>query len=694
MSNSLRDIAQELYELGPRGSLFRAGWELRDRCGLLRVGREARTEAHSVPAAWTNRLPFADPLAVADAMRDTIGADAVKRLTATARDALRGRLLCFGRWTADFGDPIDWHLNPRTGRRWVADGMWSPALAADADAGDIKVSWEAARFQHAYYIARAAAFAPRDAEHYARLLAAQMHGFAAANPFGEGVHGSSGQEVAIRLLAWLFALDTLCIRHGAAASTTTVVEKALLAGGRLIAARIDYARIAVRNNHLISEALGLFAIGALMRDSTNARAWAEMGRTILDEEADRQFYRDGGYIQQSHNYHRAVLMQLLWACAFAKAMGSPPSASWLKAMDRSLDFLVAHQNPTDGRLPNYGGNDGAMPGIFSNCDFADFRPVLQTVSLAVRRERIFDRGPWDEMPAWFFGPAILDEPLRRADRKSVAFNTTGYQVLRGADPECFSAFRCGSLVERFSQIDMLHLDVWWRGMNVLVDPGSYQYNAAPRWHEHFIRTASHNTVVVDGRDQMLHRRQFKVLYWTKAQLLAFEDHPTWALCSGEHYGYRRHTGACVHRRSVLFVKDDLWIVIDCVVGEGEHDVRLHWLGGEFPWAHDGATLKLDTPRGKFSVAAFDVNGTPAASTVVAGADDPPRGWMSRYYGEKVAVPSYVVERRGAVPQTLVTILSGVDYTASVAGAQWTIATADRTVAFVPNAGLVDAIRVS
>ena len=691
-SISLRDIAQELYELGPRGSLFRAGWELRDHCGLLHVDRAAPDNVRpQTPAGtWTNRLPFADPLAVADALRDTLAPDAAHRLRVIARDAASGRLMCFGRWAADFGSPIDWHLDPRTRRRWPADGVWTPSRAHSADTSDIKVTWEAGRFQHSYYMARAAAFAPRDADYYARSLAAQMRGFVAANAFGAGVHAASGQEIAIRLLAWLFAVDTLYARRGAS-PIVDVVGKALLEGGRVIAERIDYARIAVRNNHLISEALGLLAIGSLMRDTAEAREWAALGRSILDEEADRQFYRDGGYIQQSHNYHRAALMQLLWACAFARAMGSRPSPSWTQAMDRSLDFLVAHQNPNDGRLPNYGGNDGAMPGIFTTCDFADFRPVLQTVSLAVRRERIFDRGPWDEMPAWFFGPSILDEPLRRLDRASVAFNATGYQVLRGGDPQSFAAFRCGSLRERFSQIDMLHLDVWWRGQNVLVDAGSFRYNGAPEWHEHFMRTASHNTVTIDGRNQMLHYRQFKVLYWTKAQLLHFDDRGDWAICAGEHYGYRRHAGNCVHRRSVLFLKDDVWIVVDRVDGAGEHDLRLHWLGGEFPWTHDGTTLAMTTPHGRFAVAAYNADGSRVESTVVAGADEPPRGWLSRYYGEKTAVPSFVAERRAAAPQTFVSVLSGVECATSVDRDRWTISAADRTLQFRLDDGLFDGV---
>src|SRR5262249_33285953 len=155
-----------------------------------------------------------------------------------------------------------------------------------------------------------------------------------------------------------------------------------------------------------------------------------------------------------------------------------------------------------------------------------------------------------------------------------------------ADEASFATFRCGSLLDRFSQIDMLHLDVWWRGINVLVDPGSYLYNDRPEWHEHFMRTASHNTIVIDQLDQMLHFRQFKVLYRTRARLLKFEDDERWSLASGEHDGYRRHDGGCIHRRSVLFLKDDLWVVVDHVRGSGRHSVRLHWLGGDLPFSFD------------------------------------------------------------------------------------------------------------
>jgi asparagine synthase (glutamine-hydrolysing) len=256
-------------------------------------------------------------------------------------------------------------------------------------------------------------------------------------------------------------------------------------------------------------------------------------------------------------------------------------------------------------------------------------------------------------------------------------------VLRSGRASTFGTFRCGSLRDRFSQIDMLHVDVWWRGLNVLVDPGSYQYNAAPRWHEHFMRTASHNTVVVDGRDQMLHHRQFKVLYWTHARLLQFTDTERWALAAGEHSGYRRHPGRCVHRRVVLLVKDDLWVVADRIEGVGHHSARLQWLGGEFPWtdAPQGNGMDLRTPVGDFSVRVLDRDGAPLPADIVAGGDHPPRGWLSRYYGEKVPVPSLVARVDGRAPLGLVSILAGAPYECAVEGRHWQIRTSAANVSF-------------
>jgi len=615
-------------------------------------------------------------------------------LARVAQEAAKGRIMCFGRRTADYGDPVDWHLNPTNGYRWDPGKHWSRVLGDGGQVGDIKLTWEIGRFPHAFQIARAAALWPDLAATLTRALERQISAFVDQNPYGKGVHWASGQEIAFRLLAWLFAARAMT--DHLLPETLAQVRKAVVDGAVHIARNLAYARYAVHNNHILSEALALYVIGGLFAASADGIKWRKLGSAVLEEQANRQFYADGGYIQLSHNYHRLALQDLLCACAAAQSTGETPAATWVDAMQRSLDFLLAQQNPEDGRLPNYGANDGALPFVLSTCKFSDFRPTLQAVSLATRGTRIYEPGPWDEEAAWLLGPMALDAPLERRDRVSVSFATTGFHVLRGEDPGTFALFRCGTIHDRFSQIDMLHLDVWWRGLNLLVDGGSYLYNGPREWHNHFMRTASHNTVTVDGLDQMLHHRPFKCLYWTRARLLSFEEAPTHVLCAGEHYGYERHPGRCVHQRSILMVNDGGWIVVDHILGEGAHLARLHWLGGDFPheYSAEKGTLTLDTGFGPFEITVCDETGVCLPGDVARGIENPPRGWLSRHYGEKVAVPSLAVTHDGPVPLTMVTILAPANgCQAVVVGNRWEVGLGRRSVRFSLEQGLVTDVHV-
>ena len=507
------------------GSIARPGWALPADFDFLKASRA--------------RLPFSDPAAVGRLMRRVMTPEQADRLQHLASEATRGRILCFSRWMADFGNPIDWHRDPTNQNRWRVDAHWTKVLGHGRRVGEIKFTWEAARFPQAYVMARAAALEPLAAPYLGAALISQIQSFMESNSPGLGVHWASGQETAFRLLAWIFGLQVFSAFGLVPDSVICEVGQNFAANAAHIAGHIEYARDSVYNNHLLSEALGLYAAGRLL-PGNEARRWRDLGFDLLVEQADRQIYPDGSYIQQSHTYHRVAMQIYLWATALMRANAEKPPKEWLGAMERSLDFLWAHQNPRDGRLPNYGSNDGSRPLVLGDDDgYTDFRAALQCLSIETRGERVYEPGPWDEMSAWFFGAEVMELPLRPRTRASVSFAHTGHQVLRGNNPDSFCTFRCGTIVDRFSQIDMLHVDVWWRGQNVLADGGSYLYNGPPRWHRHFAGTGSHNTVQVDGEDQMLHFRQFKMLFPTEARLLRFEDAPEWALCEGEHYGYQR-----------------------------------------------------------------------------------------------------------------------------------------------------------
>ena len=680
---AIASLVREVRELGLLGTAARSVWEFKTRSGLLSVAPKTALP-ESGPLA---RGLFATPDVVRKALASNREIDH-DGLLKDAVQAAHGRIKAFGKWTADYGQPIAWHVNPLNGRGFSRTPHWSRILGEQSYTGDIKMAWEVGRFPHFFHLGRAAAFHPEAAADFSAATADQLLHFIDTNPVDLGVQWTSGQEVALRLLAWTFALDTFSqgndpfsdsLRRAAAAHIT--------ASAQYIEEHIEYAMRSVYNNHLISEAFGLLLAGLLLPECASAGRWTHSGIEILNRQADRQVYPDGAYISQSHNYQRSVLHIYLSAIGLLRARGMEIPDSWIGALERSLVFLYAQQNASDGRLPNYGGNDGAMPLILSTCEYGDYRPTLQAVSLVTRGTRLYPAGPWDEMAVWLNGADILEAPLDKPARSSVSFASTGYHVLRGTrEPDGnFAMFRCGSLKDRFSQIDMLHTDIWWRGENVLADPGTFLYNGPSEWHSHFYGTLSHNTVSVDGRDQMVHLRKFKTLYPTEASLLQFDDSGELAVMQGEHYGFRRYTGQCVHRRTILYDKNETWVVIDDILGEGIHGVRLHWLGGDYPYdTPERNRLRLFTPQGRFEIAQYMGDGQPAPCGVVSGEDDPPRGWLSRHYGAKVPAPSLAAVCEGRLPLRFVTVLSPhATNSISVGKDTWTIEyqSGQRAIAF-------------
>lgn len=666
----MRDALEELRALGTRGLVFRLGWEARMRWTGFRDAAPT-TLPSGTPDDWSRRLFLPDPDTVAQRIGPWIDARARAALAAEASAGLRGRIVAFRRWTADYGDPPDWSINPTNGARWP-DVPWWRVLTFEPEVGDVKLTWEIGRFPHAWVAARAATLDPPSREAIAQATLAHWRQFVAENPPGRGVHWQSGQEIAFRLFAWVFALDVCLARTAVRREAVALVGDALAVAAAHVEAHVNYARWAVYNNHLLSEALLLYLAGVLLADLPDAHRWRVRGRALLDEGVARQFYPDGGYIQQSHNYHRVALQLLVFATRVARAHGDGDSPSWHAAIDRSIRFLYAHQNPADGWLPNYGGNDGALPLVASTCAFPDFRPTLQAASLLVRGARLYPAGPWDEEAAWLVGPAALDAPLDVPPQGSTSFPETGHHVLRGDRAGDFVTFRCGTLRDRFTQIDPHHVGAWWRGHNVLCDAGSYLYNGSDRWHHHFCAGATHNAVTVDGAEPMRHHRRFKFLYPPNARLIEFDPGRR---VVGEHDGFVREAG-CLHRRAVLRLGDEVWAVVDDVSdvdgSSREHTLRLHWLAGLFgdetgdvdglpaPWRRDpdGAGLTARRPDGVFALRAADADGHPLVGTVVAGADPKdgvPRGWLSRYYGEKLPVPSFAAERRGPTPLRVVSV---------------------------------------
>ncbi|HLF84875.1 MAG TPA: alginate lyase family protein, partial [Blastocatellia bacterium] len=523
-----------------------------------------------------------------------------------------------------------------------ADLHWSEI--GDFDHGDIKIIWEPSRFGFAYALVRA--YWRTGYESYAELFWKAAEDWRDKNPPQLGPNWKCGQEISFRVMAWCFALYGFLESAASTAERFEMLAQMIAVSGCRIEANLDYA-LSQHNNHGISEAAGLFTIGGLFPELGAAARWKHMGREALEGQGRELIYDDGSFSQHSANYQRLMLHDYLWALRLADLHGEPFSEEVKQRVAKACEFLYQIQDGPSGRVPCYGQNDGSLILPLNNCDYDDFRPVIQAAHYLFSDRRSYESGPWDEDLLWMFGPDAVSAPVDDTARVDLRADVGGYYTLR-----CDTGFafvRCASFRDRPGQADMLHVDLWWRGQNVALDPGSHSYNAPAPWDNPLAHTAYHNTVTVDDADQMERAGKFLWLPWLHGRVRCNKRSLAGHLAywEGEHDGYERLKSPVSHRRGVLRIGEESWLILDRLTSRERHRYRLHWLLPDLPFAWDEGRgrLTLRTPVGDYVATMMSMGGD--TFSLVRADETSPRGWRAPYYNDREPALSLAAEARAA-----------------------------------------------
>ncbi|MFZ5857966.1 MAG: alginate lyase family protein [Chloroflexota bacterium] len=669
MLNKLRALFSLYQRFGFRWLLFRAGYALRMRLGILRAQFPVyewddrplkfwlKPDVPSAPEEYLAWRKQHAPKFFFDALPSLPNNPSWNPQLAVdeAEKILAGELRYFEHTPYQIGFPPDWHLDPRTGIRVDATKHWSQI--PDYGAYDIKFIWEASRFSQVYALMRAYVF--HKDERYPAAFWTLVEDWARNNPPQRGPNWKCGQETSLRLLAWTFGLYAFADAPSSTPTRRAHLTQLIAAQAERVHRNIDFA-VSTRGNHAMSEGFGLWLAGTLFPELKHAETYRSLGREILEREAARHIFADGAYSMYSLNYHRFILHVYFLAMRLGELNDARFSDALYRSISRSLDFFAQLIQPESGEMPVYGSNDGALVCPLDSCDFTDYRPTLQMGWVLIHGERLFEAGAWDESIFWLWG-GRMNSPLHLQSRPSSAgqsakadfagvgatssrlFPDGGLHILRGQSSAAF--IRCVDYRERPSHADQLHVDLWMRGQNIAIDAGTFLYNGQGLWQNGLARTSVHNTVTVDGSDQMLWFSRFTWGEWARGRVLKHDER----LWQGEHDGYARF--GVNHTRSVISLDDDRWLIVDRLVGARPHRFSLQWLLNDFPivgrnaipthvhesnWTTTGKesnSFHLSHRTEKFQIRMGLLEGQSNFS-LVRGDENSTRGWRSRYYGQK------------------------------------------------------------
>lgn len=583
----------------------------------------------------------------------------VARYTQAADEVLAGRLDIFAMRRAAVGFPPNWNRDSKT--QIIAPMQFGKTLNYRDEklVGDIKYLWEPNR--HLQLVSLAQAWQLTGQMQYAQGCQTLLDSWFEQCPYPLGVHWTSSLEHSVRLLNWAFAWhllggDASVLFHGKAGEAfkarwlQSIFQHCHFISGHL-------SRYSSANNHLLGEFLGLLigsTIWPLWRDSAT---WQTVAKQGFEREALFQNGEDGVNKEQAVYYHHEVADMMVLGGILCKANGIEFGQAFWTRLESMLEFLAALMDK-DGQVPMIGDSDDAlMVRLSQEPSWCPYRSLLATGAVlfkrgdfAVKAVRLDDKSRWllgDEAVLSF---SQLDQPSGETPRPS--FPEAGYYLVGaryGEADEVRAVIDCGPLgflsIAAHGHADALSLVLSAGGKELLIDPGTYAYHTQKKWRDYFRGTFAHNTVRVDAVDQSQIGGNFLWLRKANARCTHFESETSVQRFAGQHDGYQNLQDPVLHHRDVSFTdKENCFDIVDLLECKSSHDVEVCWHISE----HCEVTMtdrlvNVNAGNVSMKIEMMDLNLTPE---LLSGQTNPPAGWVSRRFDEKV--PTNTLVWRGSI----------------------------------------------
>ncbi|MEZ5306510.1 MAG: alginate lyase family protein [Pyrinomonadaceae bacterium] len=606
---------------------------------------------------------FTDIRQTVRSFRERFGDEACRQFISSADKIIDGRIDLLGFLNLDFGKPIDWHYEPLS-EKTSPIKHWKQFEDLDSrESGDKKIVWELNR--HGHFFTLGMAFQLTRDERYAQCFVDHLMGWMEQNQPGMGVNWVSSLEVSFRAISWIWAFHMF---RGSEAFTSDhffEAVKFLYAHGRHIEKYLS--TYFSPNTHLTGEALGLFYLGTQLGFLERASHWRKMGREILIGELERQIREDGVYFENSTWYQRYTAdfyLQFMILQRFCpEKLGEEDRARLVKLVRRLLESSMHFTRP-DGTTPLLGDDDGGrlLPQTTDRSD--DFRGTLAVGAVVFERgDMKWVVGEAKQEVLWLLGPqglAVYDA-LRshRPEERSKAFEESGIYVMRDGWTEednylLIDAGDMGGINGGHGHADTLAIELSVGGRTMLADSGTYTYHKSKELRNYYRSTAAHNTLTIDEKSSSEFGGVFGWETMARPFVHRWITQERFDLFEGSHDGFRRlESSPADYKRSILFLKNEYWILRDFVSSVGEHEYQQNF---HFSPCTNPNIENLSNGQWCVTESTGEGVGVRLFTFGDNGAWQRKESLVSRRYGERLNAPFLRYVSKGIGPQEFFTFM--------------------------------------
>ncbi|HEY6824559.1 MAG TPA: alginate lyase family protein [Steroidobacteraceae bacterium] len=621
-----------LRAMGTREVSYRGLQFMQAQLQRVGLGRTAMIPAGTARGRpWVGTLPQEFPVAT---------------YRAAAEQILSGHFRLFGHRDCQLGFPPEWNRDPESGTRAPLAFGKTLNYRDPRIVGNIKYLWETNR--HLELVTLAQAWRLTGELRFAHACRELLDSWLRDCPYLLGPNWSSSLELALRLVNWSCAWHLLegdaCIlfRDSAGLAFKDRWLNAVRQHCHFVAGHMSLYSSA--NNHLLGELLGLLVAATTWPCWRESRSWQQQSRARFEEQALLQNGADGVNKEQAIWYQHEVADMMLLAGLSAAHNGCGFGKEFWSRLEAMLTFIASCMD-AGGQVPAIGDADDAVLVRFCPAsDLCVYRSLLASGAVLFERADFkYKAGVFDDKSRWLLGDAAAAKfaalPQQAAPPRR-AFEPGGYYIL-GSDFHAAREVRItvdaaplGYLaIAAHGHADALSCTLSAAGQQLLIDPGTYCYHTQRRWRDYFRGTSAHNTVRVDGQDQSSSGGSFLWNQHAHARCLLSEFHADYQRVVCEHDGYRRLHDPVVHRREISYRRPEGRITVsDCVVCAATHYIEIFWHFAE----ECVLSLRDDVAVATSGMLALTVRWPrELRAELVRGREDPPLGWNSRRFGEKL-----------------------------------------------------------
>lgn len=505
--------------------------------------------------------------------------------------------------------------------------------------GEIKYVYELSRL---YYVPVLTAYAMATGKgNLLRHVEKQLRAWYEQNRFLETIAWKSGNVVGIRAVNLIVCRALLSLADYDCTAIDEFLNPLIELHYRFLTTHLSL--YSSRGNHHIGELAGLIAISAAYRFPDSDKVLKSCLKE-LETETLRLIHKDGFNKEQATRYQASYINLIVTSFRLVHSLGWHPSTEVINRISAMYGFLNSLR--VGSREFLHVGDDDNAELIYPYFDkeYDEYESMLNDAVVwfgnPKKKDYHFDLRNyilWGDEGWMKWSNAITDDVSPDLYK---LYADSGYFLVK--DKRVALLFDVGEIGIKptmcHGHSDILNVILYIDGKPILVDCGSYQYNAHfKRMREYFHGVHSHNTISIDHLDQAVAGSGMFWLSYPKVDVVECSESEKNPWCMAQHDGYCRNNKTVVHSRKVGYNPDEKRIMIcDTLSAHENHDAYfyLHF----HPQArvvHDGNKLAVD---GKVTL----VNPLFTHGELVSGNEERPLGWYSERYDALEATCAFVL----------------------------------------------------